>query len=357
MAHIKKHGNFPLKSYFIYAFTTAANNKLSLSKDGSVLEGVYGISHFVNNRLSFKNHILLNINKSDIFEKKLTNFFKEIDYTHNFDTATEAIIDFLNTQQMGISSGDNLWLILPKPDKKPTGTKFSNTFHICTDEFKYGDYVDVELDVYMTKITTNTKSITFRVDIPDYIYNKCMENVDVQSRPELKYIESNSLSFLHTKMGDFSNMAVHIEDEKKRSVNYIKHLLVRFNSSEVIKRDSFNFAYMGQEISTRFNYCIIYSYEGGSLDNRRKYFTKKRVDDFHIDYINAPEDDVRKNYIQSLPENSVLIDYTPEREEFLSHLESKFRDLSTNLNSFLKDISTDTIDKIIEQSINNKLLT
>jgi hypothetical protein len=38
-------------------------------------------------------------------------------------------------------------------------------------------------------------------------------------------------------------------------------------------------------------------------------------------------------------------------------IESKFRDLSTNLNSFLKDISTDTIDKIIEQSINNKLLT
>lgn len=356
MAHIKKHGNFPLKSYFIYAFTTTLNNKLSLSRDGSIIKGsTYGVSHFYNNNLRFRNHILLNINKKDIFEKKLSKFFKDIDYVYEEETATDAIINFLNIQQMDISSNDNIWIVLPKPDKKPIGTKFANTFHICTEEFKYGDYIDTELDVYMTNITTTTKSVMFRVDIPEYIYTKCMENVDIQERPELKYIESDSLSFLHNEMTRFSNMAVSIENEKSQSENYTKHLLVLFNSSEVVKRDSFNHAYMGQEINTRFNYCIIYKYErnfGGT-----SYFTRKRVDKFDFDYINSDEDTSRKNYIQRLPENSVLIDYTIEREEFLKLLENKFRDLSSNLNNFLKDISTDTIDKIIENSVNNKLLS
>jgi hypothetical protein len=51
----------------------------------------------------------------------------------------------------------------------------------------------------------------------------------------------------------------------------------------------------------------------------------------------------------------VLIEWTQEREDFLTLLEQKFRNLSSNLNEFLSDLNEDKLDLLIGSSSLNLL--
>ena len=61
-----------------------------------------------------------------------------------------------------------------------------------------------------------------------------------------------------------------------------------------------------------------------------------------------------KNFISDNYRPTAIIEWTQERENYLSILENQFRLLSVNLNSFLKDLNEEKLMQLINN--NTKLL-
>lgn len=359
---VKNIEQYPMgKNSVVTVFTEAFTNvKYSLSKDGWVIKKPNAIAtEFTNNKMYFNDHILLGILGTDAFDKKAKSFLNSqgIEYEH---TPTSYIKDFLVAQGYDTRQG-NIWIIAPKNYKAPKGTKFDNKFELCNEKFEHG-YESRTLSVYMTPITADTKSIIFRVDVPDYIYDQCMLDQDQDQRPTKKYIESPTLEGLHSEMSAYCNQAVRVRQMERDSEKHEKMILISFKSDETSIRDPFNFAYLGQKINTSFNWCIIYRYN--DTWGKHNYFTWKRlnrinhsgIDDLPSENsIQCAEKQGRKFYIQGKPAG-IMVEWSQEREDFLLALESNFRQLSNNLNEFLKDIDTEKLDKLIENSDKIKLL-
>jgi hypothetical protein len=364
---VKNIIDYPITdSVFITVFSERASTTMSLSRGGTVVfEGKYVATEFSNKSKSFKNHELLGYIGKSNFEAKAKKFLDSIKYEYN-GAATDTIVDYLKSQNYPFSDNHNIWVIVPKPDKKPTGNKFVITFERLPNEtFEKRKFVDYDLDVYMTKIDSKTKKVVFRVDIPEHIYNMCMKNPDLDNRLSLKYIESENLSDLHSKMSDYANLSSHVSELLKASEMYKKKICIVFNSKETTERDSYYFAYLGQRISTNFGWYIAYEYETKDFSGRPKkeYFTWKKnmstgttIGEFR-GYTGVVDFEKKgiKTHIHTKPPG-VIVDWTQEREDFLTALENKFRNLSENLNEFLADLDDDKIEKLITSSMGNKLL-
>jgi hypothetical protein len=187
---IKNIEQYPMgKNSVITVFTeTSTKVKYGLSTDGNVVRKPDALAtEFMNNRMDFKDHILLGILGTEAFDKRAKSFLtsQKLAYDH---TPTSHIKDFLALQGYDTRQG-NIWIIAPKNYKAPKGTKFDNKFQLCNERFDHV-YESRVLTVYMTTITPDTTSVTFRVDVPDYIYDQCMLDPDQDKRPNKKYIES-----------------------------------------------------------------------------------------------------------------------------------------------------------------------
>lgn len=365
MSTAKNIQSFPIKpSIFITVFRSwkSANFKISRMLPGTICNGNAISTEFSNKDLRFPDHQMIGHLENPLFEKRIQKFFKEIGYEYQNSSATEALIEYLNSQGYPTESKDfsinreTVWVIIPKPYKQPKGTKFTNIFTgLFTPEFKRGEQQDLELTVYMTPITEKVKEITFRVDIPDYIYDKCMEDPDVDARPTKKYIESNMLSVLHSEMQKYDLQALSVEERKRNSEKFTRKLAIIFNSIEHSERDNYNHSYMGQNITTKFQWYTLYEYTNGW--GRKEYFSWKKKHSNHfgpnavpnVDGIIDYEKKGLKAYFHGTPPG-IMIDWTQEREDFLVALEENFRKLSNNLNDFLSDLNTEKLDRLIATS-------
>lgn len=346
-------------STLITVFRGSPNLKYKLS-NGHVCIGNHYDNDFLNLRLNFDEHILIGNLESDKIENRLTKFFKEIKFNQTKNTAKETLIDYLNSQNYNTETNvnDTIWVIIPKVYKEPKGDYFLNIFtNLNTPNFNYGEYQDLELKVYMTPITPKIKNITFRVDIPDYIYNKCMEDVNIENRPKLRYIESVSLSTLHVTLSEYNNQAFNIENRKRESEKCFKKLVIIFNANESSQRDTFNHAYMGQKLSTNFQYFEVYEFR--ESNGQLSYFSYNKLGTMGSIgknlTISNHQNDGQKSYFHSKP-NGIIIDWSQEREDFLKTLEEQFRQLKTNLNTFLSNLDNEKIDMLITNSTLSKLL-
>lgn len=360
---------FPIKpSVIITVFKGVPQYTFRNSRSGDICDGDFIVTEFSNRDYRFPNHSLLEVGKESS-TKKLTAFFKENNINGEFEnaTGTDILLDFLNKQGYDwadlktiMKRKDKLYIVIPKTYKKPKGDSFKNTFDVCSESFAYGS-IKVELDVYMTPISLDIKSIKFRVDIPNYIYEKCMENTDVENQPKTQYIENENLSILHSEIQRYSSMARSIYQEQKASEKYKKKIVIQFHSKETSERDSYNFAYTGQKISTNFNWFTIYEFNKiDSLMVKIGYFTflKKESSFSSIRKKHNFEPDINgvvdlknvngKCYL-SKP-SGVIIDWTQEREDFFNGIENNFRKLSENLNNFLSDLDSEKVDLLIKNS-------
>ena len=153
-----------------------------------------------------------------------------------------------------------------------------------------------------------------------------------------------------------------IVERERDSNKYVKKIAVIFSSGEHGERDSFNFAYMGQKISTTFQWYTLYEYTDSW--GAKKYFSWKKLHSKNLSGIEELvnmngiidyEAQGRKSHFHTTP-RGIMIDWAPERESFLSSLEENFRNLSSNLNKFLHDLNAEKLDHLISTSA-LKLLT
>jgi hypothetical protein len=182
-----------------------------------------------------------------------------------------------------------------------------------------------------------------------------MTNNDVGKRPKRNYIEAPALGVLHKEINILTDYCHHIWRLDKSAEKSRKIIVINFASSERAKRDDYNHAYIGQQISTQFNFFVAYKCEDSSW-NKGKMFCFKELHSGGsfdkgkngiVDY----EDVGRRRWIESTRCN-VIIDWSQEKEDFLTKLEEQFRQLSANLNEFLKDLNEEKLLALIK---NNQL--
>ncbi len=359
----------PLKDgIIITVFQSSPKSEIGISREGTVISDKHFVQNeFSNARKIYRNHQILGNFHQEKFSGKLEKFLSKIGYPLDPGSgAVSTLSKYLKSQGYPDHSYPDLttWVIVPKPDKAPTGTSFKNIFRLVSEEFTHSSFKDYELVVYMTKITPEVKEIKFRVDIPPHIYNKCMEDNDVENRPQTKCIEANTLSHLHAEMKRYSIQALVISDLVKDSQKSRKMIGIVFNSSETPVRDIYNFSYLGQKINTTFNWFLIYEFDNSHslMGASKRYYTWKKVTSKNssvkkygnFDGILDLESKGEKSYLTGKPEG-ILIKWTQEREDFLTLLEQKFRNLSTNLNEFLSDLDGNKLDLLIGSSSLNLL--
>lgn len=335
---------YPLTdSYNIIVFRGSPNAVYSISGSNLIYGGNYVSTDFGNQMNIFDNAQLLG-SISKVEEDKVKRMYLEA----LSEGGKEDLIKFLTDNNWEI---DNLtYVICKKFNKKLAGKKIPIIFNIVTEEFD-SNYKDVELDVYMSYINKNSKKVTFSVRIPDYIYKVCSEDPVENSRPTKDYIEDESLGRLHASLTSLSNQARGLVDRERSAKKAKRYIGINFYSTENTLRDNYQWGYVGQEIKTSFSYYTFYA----TTKNER--FTFYRVDSdvsLHTLGIKGVSDYTKfdkKNWISSVPR--VYVEWTQEREDFLSKLENNFRELSLNLNKFLKDLDSDKLDLLVS---NNELL-
>jgi len=321
--------------------------------------GRYVVNEF--QRRNFPNHRFLGNTDKKNFEKNITAFFNKIGIDIGcFGTGTDTLLWHLRISGYPIpdeNSSKRIFVIIPVPDKgkeKRKGHVFKNRFNLIDQDFT--SRVDVELDVHMTDITVDVKDVRFWMDIPEYIYNKCMEDPDVEKRPASNFIDESSLAALHGILSDLSMQADAIETRFRESEKNKKMLVINYSSAESAKRDDLNHAYLGQKLNIGFNWSVVYEYERSGLFKGKAYFTwKKSV--FTGQHLNRGDRNLRtgindmeavglKSHLMN-PPSGVIIEWTQEREDFLTALENKFRNLSKDLDEFIGDLDGNKLDLLI----------
>lgn len=334
---------YPLTdNYYIIVFEGRTHTKYTRgTSDSYIVENGDTVSNsFANAHLDLKGlQVFGKILSQD--NSKFNKIIEESGYITEKEPK-QAIIDFLTAQ--GFEVTENTHLMCPKFTKKLTGKKVPIEFNLGNPNFDYGKSEIKELDVYMTPITNQTKTVKFSVMVPTHIYNACALDPNEELRPKFRYLESESLSWLHSAITSMATQAFHLRQREKDAERAKKVICINFNSSESRERDSYNFGYIGQKINTTFSFYVCY-FTG------KEFYTFHKVDSGQglrttggagvLDNTLSGH----KSWIKQSPK--VMIDWTKEREDFLIFLQDNFRKLSENLNKFLKDLDSDKLDLLV----------
>jgi len=293
----------------------------------------------------------------DIFERariddKYINYLEEGEH---LKTAKESLISYIELQGWE-GNIEETHIIVPKKSKKLKGTKIPIKFNVGVIDFGYGENTTELLDVFMTPINEEVKDIKFAVKIPERIYNMAMTNTNIEKRPKRDYIESSALSTLHSEISQMVHDCHLIWQLEKSAEKSKKVIVINFASSEMAQRDDYNHAYIGQQISTKFNFFVAQLCTDESWNNRKMFCFKELFSGSgSLDKGRKGIVDYEKIGKRRWIENSrcdVVLDWSQEKEDFLTKLEEQFRQLSVNLNEFLKDLNEEKLLALIK---NNKL--
>ncbi len=320
----------------------------------------YYDTKFQNSRINVSNCKMLG-RLSKISEQKCKMLFSEARYNSalypNFididgdklESALESIKSYLKSENWSADE-DNTWIIIPKPAKKLVGKKFDVEFDLVAEDFGHGRS-KVILPVYTNEIKSDTKEINYTVEVPDYIYDFLMVHPEEDKRPKSKVYTTNVFADLHTHLSTLGNYAHSLTEHDKELKKAEKVILVMFGAGQRETKDNWVHGYTGIQTNINYRYLIGYKMVKSSLSGQKAiYVDKKWIAGKGFVTVRADE---RKHPIFDVS-GSKIISWTQEREDFLANIESNFKKLSDNLNTFLSDLDDNKLDLLIAN--NPKLL-
>lgn len=221
------------------------------------------------------------------------------------------------------------------------------------------------LNKHKTEVTCNTEfrpnegTIHFVIRIPDKTFNLIkdsipkffVENKDlVQKDSWGKYPKPFSKNIRHNVLGravksyeDVINAA--IQQSRALIAETVKYIAIKFVQSNLNKRDSWNHANMGSNTSAQFQWFNVYKElnpRGMTVFSNRLYKVRKEDP--------RSASDIWAYIGQDLIEAKfVLIDWTKEREDYLTTVQSNYVKMNEKLESFLGNIDDKKIESLMVQ--------
>lgn len=259
--------------------------------------------------------------------------------------------------------------------------KFKSNVYLISKDFKSINWVEFNFEVNINENETfRDECVEYKCTLPDYMFNELKDteprfktkydtnNRVIYSNPSIRSLTttfkktqySKSLDVLKNYISDLSHIIYDKYDDMKDE--YIKKIFISFTNSDAINRNGYNYAFVGEQITSKFNffvgYEVIYKKNNPSLSKRDKYVVDKA---YHPEgaTLNFKErggkgivDGVFNNPFEgriNIKDYSI-VDWTQEREDFLNLIYSKFRKLNTDLDSFLSNLDNLKLDEIIKNT-------
>lgn len=355
---MKRQGLYIYQNYRIIAFTPREGGRyyhnLSTFSYGKT-STKYMETNFGENKVENTENYKILGKLSELDEKKASVIFKEAkhsndlypdfenDKSETISTALDSLKSYLRFEKWDLN--DEIWIAIPKPSAKLTGKKTIVEFDITPESFDRAT-IKIQLPVYTSDIKIDTKSINYSIEIPDYLYDFIMCHPEINKRPESKVIKTDIFSRLQSDLNHWNNLALELTQYDRDCANSKKYIFISFNSNQKEERDAYQWGYAGKRTSINFQYFI-----GYSIKNSNNIFVEKRFENGQ--FVEIPKTQ-RKVCINSTG-GFKRIEWTQEREDFLSMIEINFKQLSDNLNLYLKDLDSDKLDNLIANNI--KLLS
>ncbi len=216
-------------------------------------------------------------------------------------------------------------------------------FDLVPEDFGYGVKKAI-LPVYTNEIKSDTKEISYTVEVPDYIYDFLMIHPEEDKRPKSKVYTTNIFSALHHHLSDLGHSAQSLTELDKEMAKAQKVILVSFGAGQREVKDNWVHAYAGIRTNISYQYFIGYKMISSHLSGQTRIYVDKKW--FAGKGFVTMRADERK---QPIAETSgfKIIEWTQEREDFLTNIEYNFKKLSDNLNEYLSDLDDNKLDLLI----------
>lgn len=293
----------------------------------------------------------------ELSDEKAAKAFKEARYAENtypdfnnpngekLTSAAASIRSFIQSDKW--EHPDSVtWIIIPKPSKKLNGKKIETEFSIANETFTQIDK-KLMLPVFYNEIKADTTEVNFSVEIPDYLYDFLMLHPEINLRPKSKVITSNSFAWLKKEIWRLSELATALTDYDNWMKKAEKVILIRFLSGQRENRDSYQHGYVGKDTEISFQFFVAYKTKRDFWSNA----TELWVDKHWIagqGFVHVGRERMRAVRGTAY---GTMIPWTQEREDFLTAIETNFKILSDNLNTYLKDLNPEKLDALAASNV------
>ena len=247
---------------------------------------------------------------------------------------------------------------------------FKTSFLIVNEQFTDREWKDLNVS-----IVEMDNTVQFETVYPDYIYNEAKkispELYDSRTKAKTKIIRCPYLQGLKDDLADIS---IKIETVHTFKDDYgEKVIFIKFHG-QINEPRSWTGGGMGLVNVINFQYFIGYRFIGfgkkNLLDEKERKL-EKYTSQYKLGRFEGRGDgsscDGRENTIVSLHQTDkdmeylkrefVIIPWTEEREEYLKKIQENFTTLTNKLNDFLKDLTEEKLDHLIENQPVRKLLS
>jgi hypothetical protein len=237
--------------------------------------------------------------------------------------------------------------------------------------FPKQDLTDWEHDKREITVTTElnplTNNFVFKCRIPTFVFDALKDTDDKymvtiqkpergapmgwQSKPK-KFVQQLSSPMLASLLDDLDTVFVDSMRVKERNTAETeKYIAVSFSQSHSQRRDSFNFASMGFNTTSSFQFFVLYKAikNPNSLD-RYNFKTREQINGNVGGINNAKPDGWYWYSVGIIEKNFKLIKWTQEREDFLTSVQTRFVEMNQKLEGFLGDIDDDKIMELMNNS-------
>ena len=220
-----------------------------------------------------------------------------------------------------------------------------------------------------TEITEYTKDIYFSLVLPDYIFDRIKDTAkeyavtppkEYHDRLGFKKFTKTRSSVLLSSLIEEFNTICRQAVEKQIALDSPKEKLIAidFFQDSAQKKSGLNHADMGIKTQSSFQWFVVYKAYKKTVYSDRKtpeYMSNKCINDnprvdrewfyHHID-----------GEHRLIEDNFKLIPWTQEREDFLTLIQGKLKDVFEELDKFLGDLDESKLQLLMENN-NLKLLT
>lgn len=232
------------------------------------------------------------------------------------------------------------------------------------------EFVEKEMSFDVSEYDNKTQEVWYKLHIPSHIYKRLLDTapeytVEKGFKP---YIENTSIKGILMIFKSYCDEITYRDEVQKRP-HREKLIFVRFNHTAKHDRCEWTGGYMGEIVSSSFQFFIGYkimervglTLPGEEAKMVANYYTLIRyqktsplatVQKYDTNFQEGTELQPlhMKHDRKSFEEKYAIIEWTQEREDFLKSIENKFKELHKYLDEFLGDLSTEKLQKLIEQN-------
>lgn len=226
------------------------------------------------------------------------------------------------------------------------------------------EYTQSELTVTQHFNTFNN-GMSFSLRIPTHVFDKIKDTDDKYltnpPKPEHSY-ENKKPRFVQNIKNVFLPMLLDelntichdaVATHSRNIAETEKYIAIKFTHTHQSRKDEFNFASMGKQTTSLFQFFVVYKAirKVNSLD-RYKYKSNIYGGNLETSLSNTKTREWHW-FTPGSVEKYQLIKWTQEREDFLTQVQDRFVRVNQELDSFLGNLDE---DKINELMTNSKLL-